>query len=177
MLIVIDPRMVNMLWACAPIFCKHMTSFWCSFFDPHLSTHHLNIGVHILGVLDQRWSTLGITPWRLKVGAPMAMQCDLMVLSNCQSLQSCNQMSISRQVTQLACTIYDHLPSFLNTALLKKVEVIIKVSPGSRGLHRQHLSGTQLLHWLHKHFWKVSIVLELHLHRTVVACTLLLYWF
>ena len=81
MLIVIEPRMVNMLWACAPIFCKHMTSFWCSFFDPHLSTHHLNIGVHILGVLDQRWSTLGITPWRLKVGVPMAMQCDLMVLS------------------------------------------------------------------------------------------------
>jgi hypothetical protein len=108
----------------------------------------------------------------------MAMQCDLMVLSKLpeSAVMQPDVNFMSGDSTHMQY-IYDHLPSFLNMALLKKVEVIIKVSPGSRGLHRQHLSGTQLLHWLHKHFWKVSIVLEVHLHRTVVACTLLLYWF
>jgi hypothetical protein len=47
-------------------------------------------------------------------------------------------MSISCQVTQLACNLYDHLPSFLNTAVLKKVEVIIKVSPASQATSEWH---------------------------------------
>ena len=27
-------------------------SFWCPFLDPHLTTYHSNIGVHILAMLD-----------------------------------------------------------------------------------------------------------------------------
>ena len=41
------------------IMCLLNTSlFWCPFLDPHLTTYHSNIGVHIIAMLDIATSTL-----------------------------------------------------------------------------------------------------------------------
>ena len=44
---------VNIFRAHNLISFKHIMFFWCPFLDPHLTTHHSNIGVHFSGVLDE----------------------------------------------------------------------------------------------------------------------------
>ena len=51
------PRMVNKFWTCPPISNKYM-SFGCLFLDPHLTTYHSIIGVHIVAMLKLGTSTL-----------------------------------------------------------------------------------------------------------------------
>ena len=46
--------LVSIFWGSTPIIFKHM-SFWCPFFNPHLTTYHSNMGVHILAMLDFRY--------------------------------------------------------------------------------------------------------------------------
>ena len=50
---------------------EHM-SFWCPFFDSHLSTYHSNIGVQIIVVLELGMSTLA---WRYQHGCAILFQC------------------------------------------------------------------------------------------------------
>ena len=46
-----EPRMNKIFWAHNPISFKHI-SVWCPFWDLHLTTHHSNVGAHILEVLE-----------------------------------------------------------------------------------------------------------------------------
>ena len=52
-----NPRKLSIFWVRSPISSKHM-SFWFPFFDPHLTTHHSNIGVQIIAMLELGTSTL-----------------------------------------------------------------------------------------------------------------------
>ena len=54
---IIEPKMVNIFWACNPISFKHM-SFRCPFLGLHLTTHHSNIGVQIVVVMELSMSSL-----------------------------------------------------------------------------------------------------------------------
>ena len=53
----IEPRMVCIFWVHSPISCEHI-SFLCLFLGPHPITHHSNIGVQIIVMLDSGMSTL-----------------------------------------------------------------------------------------------------------------------
>ena len=53
----IEPRIVNIIWACSPISFKHVL-FKCPFLDPHLITHHSSAGVYIIAMLELGTSTL-----------------------------------------------------------------------------------------------------------------------
>ena len=52
-MLTIVPRRVSIFWAHSPM------SFWHSFLDLHLTTHHPNIGVQIIAMLDLGTPTLG----------------------------------------------------------------------------------------------------------------------
>lgn len=94
----------------------------------------MNIGVHIFGVFGL---TLVYLTMKIEgVEVSTAMRCNLMVLSK---LPECAVMQSDVNVTELASNVHDRLPPFLNTASLKSMEGIIKASPSSRGLHKQHL--------------------------------------
>ena len=56
-MLTIDSRMVNTFQARSPISFKHIT-FWCMFLDPHLTIYYLNIGVHMIVVLNLGMSIL-----------------------------------------------------------------------------------------------------------------------
>ena len=53
----IEPRMDNTFWACSLLLFIHIFFHW-PFLDPHLTTHHSNICVHILEMFDEHWSTI-----------------------------------------------------------------------------------------------------------------------
>ena len=52
-MLTIAPRRVSRFWA------RSQISFWHLFLDLHLTTHHSNIGVQIIAMLDLGTSTLG----------------------------------------------------------------------------------------------------------------------
>ena len=56
-MLTIELKMVSVFWARRPISFKHML-FWCLFLDPHQSTFHSNIGVHLIVVLKLGTCTL-----------------------------------------------------------------------------------------------------------------------
>ena len=45
-MVIIEPRLVNESWSHIQSFLAH--DFWCLILDPHVTTHHLNIGVYLI---------------------------------------------------------------------------------------------------------------------------------
>ena len=51
-MITIEPKMVNIIWARSPFSIKHVILNTYLFLDLHLTTHHSNISVQVIVMLD-----------------------------------------------------------------------------------------------------------------------------
>ena len=57
-MVTIEPRILSIF--------EHVVPFECPFLDPHLTTYHPNIAVHIIAMLDYHWSYLPTSDsWRM----------------------------------------------------------------------------------------------------------------
>ena len=70
-MLIIEPRMVSVFWACSPISFKHQIFLGCPFLDPYLTKYHSYIGVQIIVMLELGMSTSWCVckPWR-SLGGP-----------------------------------------------------------------------------------------------------------
>ena len=56
-MLIIEPRMVNKLWAWSPVSFKHMMSCLCPFLDPHPYHKPLkNVRLHLLSLFEDFFS-------------------------------------------------------------------------------------------------------------------------
>jgi hypothetical protein len=60
-MLIIEPRMVSIFWACIPISCKHI-SLRCPFLEPHLTSYHSHMGFQIIAVSGIRHVYLNSPP-------------------------------------------------------------------------------------------------------------------
>ena len=60
MMLTIELRLINKIWSRSSISFKYMISFWCLGWDPHLTTHHSDIGVHSRRVTESGLLTSGV---------------------------------------------------------------------------------------------------------------------